>query len=114
MYIYNTMVIVLNNLPKVSLNKWYSGIHWTKRKKIKDNYINVVKSQFSKVFSKDNKYNVSYYFEFKSRPLDASNCVAMVKMIEDILFENDGYKVVESITIHSRKSTEDRLTIKIN
>lgn len=107
------MEIILKNLPKISLNKWYSGMHWTKRKKIKDNYTTIVKSQFNKTLPKTNTYNTEYHFTFKSRALDASNCVAMVKMIEDIIFENDSYKVVKSILITSDKGLEDSVKIKI-
>ena len=107
------MIIILKNLPKISLNKWYSGMHWANRKKIKDNYIKIIKSQFNEVLSKNNTYNTEYHFTFKSRALDASNCVAMVKMIEDIIFENDSYKIVKSILITSEKGDEDTLIIKI-
>jgi hypothetical protein len=59
-------------------------------------------------------YDTEYNFTFKSRPLDASNCVAMVKMIEDIIFESDGYKVIKSILITSTKGDQDIVEIKIN
>lgn len=108
------MFIILKDLPKISLNKWYSGMHWTKRKKIKDNYTLLVKSQFNKTLPKSNTYKVAYNFTFKSRALDASNCVAMVKMIEDIIFENDSYKIVKSISITSQKGAEDSVKIKID
>ena len=107
------MEIILKDLPKVSLNKWYAGMHWTKRKKIKDNYTLIVKSQFNKTLPKTNTYNTEYHFTFKSRALDASNCVAMVKMIEDIIFENDSYKIVKSILITSDKGLEDSVKIKV-
>ena len=107
------MDITLYNLPKISLNKWYAGMHWTKRKKIKDNYTQIVRSQFSSLLSRDNTYKVKYHFTFKSRPLDASNCVAMVKMIEDIIFETDSYKVVTEIVITSSKGLEDKVVIKV-
>tara|TARA_R110000796_G_scaffold143287_1_gene259737 strand:- start:99 stop:494 length:396 start_codon:yes stop_codon:yes gene_type:complete len=107
------MIILLKDLPKISLNKWYAGMHWTKRKKIKDNYTQIVSSQFTKVLSKDTSYQVEYHFTFKSRPLDASNCVAMVKMIEDIIFETDSYKVVTELVITSSKGLEDKVEIKI-
>lgn len=47
------MDITLYNLPKISLNKWYAGMHWTKRKKIKDNYTQIVRSQFSNTLTRD-------------------------------------------------------------
>ena len=106
-------LIVLNDLPKVSLNTWYAGTHWTKRKKLKDTYTLLVKSQFKKVYSKLNSYETEYIFYFKSRPLDASNCIAMAKMIEDIIFEDDNYKVVTKLSMESRKSDVDRVELKV-
>jgi hypothetical protein len=108
------MKIILKDLPKVSLNVWYSSKHWSFRKKLKDNYTLLVKSQFKDVLPASGSYNTEYHFTFKSRPLDASNCVAMVKMIEDIIFENDGYKIIKSILITSGKGAEDMVEIKIN
>ena len=107
------MIIKLFDLPKISLNKWYAGMHWTKRKQIKDNYTMIVKSQCKEVLPKDKVYSVEYQCYFKSRPLDASNCVAMVKMIEDIIFEDDSYKIVQDIKISSEKANQDLVIIKI-
>ena len=107
------MTIILTDLPKVSLNKWYAGMHWTKRKKMKDSYTQIVRSQFKEVLPKDKSYSVEYCFTFKSRPLDASNCVAMVKMVEDIIFEDDSYKIISSILISSGKGSRDSLEINI-
>ena len=108
------MKIILKDLPKVSLNVWYSSKHWSFRKKLKDNYTLIVKSQFKEVLPASNSYDTEYHFTFNSRPLDASNCVAMVKMIGDIIFESDGYKVIKSILITSTKGAEDVVEIKIN
>jgi len=108
------MKIILKDLPKVSLNVWYSSKHWSFRKKLKDNYTLLVKSQFKEVLPASNSYDTEYHFTFKSRPLDASNCVAMVKLIEDIVFENDGYKIIKSILVTSNKGAEDFVEIKIN
>jgi len=105
--------MIIKDLPKISLNEWYSGTHWTKRKKIKDAYKYIIKSQHKGQFLKSNKYEVEYTFYFKSRPLDASNCVAMVKMIEDVLFEDDKWDIVESITMKSRKVKEEYVEINI-
>lgn len=107
------MQIKLEGLPKVSLNKWYAGTHWTSRKKLKDTYTLIIKSQFKDVLSKEKQYEVKYDFNFNKRPLDASNCVAMVKMIEDVIFEDDSYKIVKKIIITSNKSKEDNVIIKI-
>jgi hypothetical protein len=100
-------------LPKISLNEWYAGNHWTKRKAIKDQYYWIIKSQFKAILSKGSIYQVDYSFIFKSKPLDASNTIAMVKMIEDIIFEDDSYKIIDKITISSKKGTEDIVNIKI-
>ena len=108
------MKIIFKDLPKVSLNAWYGGGHWSKRKKLKDNYTLIVKSQFKDVLPASESYNTEYHFTFKLRPLDASNCVAMIKMIEDIIFESDGYKTIRSILITSYKGESDMVEIKIN
>ena len=105
--------ITLKGLPKISLNKWYSGEHWTIRNKLKETYIWIVKSQFKDVLSKANVYECEYTFTFKSKPLDASNTIAMVKMIEDIIFEDDKWDVVTKISISSIKGIEDIVDIKI-
>ena len=107
------MKIILNDLPKISLNKWYSGNHWTKRKEIKDTYKLIVKSQFKEVLSKGEIYNVTYEFGFKSRPLDTTNTCAMLKLIEDIIFEDDSYNIIPIITIKSVKAKEDYVKIDI-
>ena len=107
------MEVNLYDLPKLSLNKWYAGVHWTKRKKIKDTYKTIVKNQFKHVFSKDKQYRVSYVFNFKTRPLDASNCVAMVKLIEDVIFEDDKWDIVTSISISSKKSKKEFVEILV-
>lgn len=107
------MIIELFDLEKISLNVWYSSSHWSKRKKIKDKYKLMVKSQFKRVFSKEKTYDVCYTFNFIKRPLDASNCVAMLKMIEDIIFQDDSYKIIKKLTIKSRKSTKNSVIIEI-
>jgi hypothetical protein len=105
--------IILKFLPKVSLNKWYSGSHWSDRKKLKDSYTNIVKAQFKGLFPKGGVYTCQYCFEFEKKPLDASNCVAMVKMIEDIIFEDDKFDIVTDITISSRKGQFDKVTVSV-
>jgi hypothetical protein len=97
-------------LPKVSLNEWYSGKHWTTRKRMKDVYKLIVGNRGVM----ETPCECLYSFEFKSRPLDASNCVAMVKLVEDCLFEDDGYDKVIRLTIESKKGKEDSLTLTIN
>lgn len=99
------------DLPKISLNDWYAGTHWTKRKKIKDVYSLMVDN----VYDKHITYPCvcEYSFGFLRNPLDASNCVAMVKMIEDCIFPDDGCKVVKSVTISSCRADANYVELKI-
>jgi len=105
------MTITIKGLPKISLNDWYSGTHWSERKRIKDIYKLIIRSQVKEKFTEP--CEVDYLFEFQSKPLDCSNAVAMLKMIEDCLFPKDGIKVVRRIGIISRKGTKDKVTIQI-
>jgi len=104
--------IQLFGLPKISLNKWYAGQHWSKRVAIKNTYKKVIKSQYKNTFE-DGKYLVSYEFTFIKNPLDASNCVAMIKIIEDILFVNDKWDLIKIGGIESKKGKEEKVKIKI-
>ncbi len=107
------MELIFKDLPKISLNEWYSGNHWSKRKEIKDKYYLLIKSQFKGVFRKNKRYKVGYTFKFKTKPLDASNCVAMVKMLEDIIFEDDRYDIVTELNIKSLKYSENIVCVKV-
>ena len=109
-----TKVIIIKDLPKISTNKFYSGMHWTKRKKIKDVYKYLIRSKHKGQFLKSKQYEVEYTFYFKTRALDASNCSAMVKMIEEILFEDDKSDIITSVTMKSRKGKEEYVEIKID
>ena len=105
--------IILKGLPKHSLNKIYSGVHWLKRKKDKDVYSLLIKNQFKGVLTSDKVYSVQYTFYFKSKPLDVSNTVYMLKMIEDVIFQDDTYKIIPELTIKSLKAKEDLVKIVI-
>lgn len=109
----NSKEIILKGLPKVSLNEIYAGSHWRKRKKIKDNYKMIINTQYKGVFCKSKVYVVNYIFVFKTRALDTSNTVYMLKMIEDILFEDDSYKIIPKLIIQSEKGKEDLVKIII-
>lgn len=103
--------IILRGLPKISLNKFYSGIHWSKRMKVKNEFGLIIKSQHKGVFGKKLSYTVIYYFYFKSRPLDTDNCSAMIKLINDWLFEDDTYLIIPTIVIHSILDKDERVEI---
>jgi hypothetical protein len=107
------MKFTLKDLPKASLNKIYAGENWKVRARLKDNYIAIIKSQFKHVFPKDKQYKAKYTFYFKSRALDVSNCVYMLKMVEDIIFEDDSYKIVKELHIKSLKGDYDHLSIEV-
>lgn len=109
----NETVIVLKDLPKHSLNEIYAGSHWSKRDKIKKQYKLIVKSQFKHVFRKDKVYKVRYCFNFKRNALDTSNTVYMLKMIEDIIFEDDTCKIIPELSVKSQKGIEDSVIITI-
>jgi len=116
-YIYTKKImieVVLFDLPKISLNEWYAGKHWSKRSKLKDTYKLIIKNQFKQVFEKGFEYTVFYNFLFKNNPLDASNCVAMIKLIEDIIFQSDGYNTVKTLHIQSNKSNNTMDYVKIH
>jgi hypothetical protein len=97
------ITIVLVNPPKVSLNEWYAGSHWSERKKLKDSYEWLIYAA-----CKNEKYTKPCYVEYnfkwgKTRALDPSNCVAMIKLIEDCLFPKDSPEIIKKMTIISQK-----------
>ena len=98
-------------LPKISLNEWYAGSHWSVRKRLKDKYKAIVRSQTS--YKELKKCKCEYIFEFTTHPLDCTNCTAMAKMIEDILIPDDSINIVTSVTLTSKKSTENKVTLLI-
>lgn len=110
------MKLTFNNLPKISNNKFYAGVHWAQRKKIVDNYKKIVYALLC-VQTDRRKFEkpceVEYIFEFKNKPLDCSNTVGMLKMIEDVLFPDDSYKIVKKLIITSLSSVEDKVTVII-
>lgn len=109
---YEEEVLVIEGLPKISLNAYYAGKHWTNRSKMKEAYA-LLLSKYKHKFDDKSIYEAEYCFEFKSKPLDASNTVVMVKMVEDMIFKSDTYKVILSVKVSSRKGVKDKLTIKI-
>lgn len=101
----------LENIIKESANKIYAGVHWTKRKKLKDSYLWLTKGPFSKLQPVKEKVNLRFDFYWGVRPLDTSNVFFLVKMIEDCLVEygilqNDTIQYVGAITVQSHKSAQ--------
>ena len=108
-----TTEIILKDLPKISLNEWYSGKHWSKRKALKDNIKWLVYSQFKTVFPKIDKYIVSYEIVSKTRPLDADNTIGITKLLTDILFEDDKWDIITQVCLSSRKGDEDYVRVTV-
>lgn len=99
---------------KVSTNAIYSGMHWTKRKKIADVYHRALLPHRTKRAMLP--AHLLFTFTFKSRQLDCSNCSMMVKMLEDGMVQHkilpgDTPKYVNAITIRVRKGNEDSVRI---
>jgi|TARA_R100001460_G_scaffold85837_3_gene127154 hypothetical protein len=83
---YNEVTISLPKPP--SLNKWYSGKHWSVRKKQKETYCKAIKTQLESIdkftmdrFKIDVEYNCRY---------DVDNAITCVKFLADYL-RGDGY-----------------------
>ena len=88
-------IFKVSGVPPVSLNKIYAGIHWSDRKKYKDDWREAMCGWH---FHKDQKGNlnasnpvrftepvhIAYLFRQK-KPMDSSNLAFMVKLIEDSL-----------------------------
>lgn len=97
----NKTDIFLTDIPKISLNQWYAGSHWSKRTNIKEQFKWLILEQAPKVRFKGTKvYHVVYHYSFNKKPLDVTNCVAMTKIIEDILFEDDKPSVIPFVATH--------------
>ena len=100
---------------KLSLNKIYSGGHFSIRSRHKDMYRDLIKKEVEN--SKINPVffypvHCTYRFIIGGRRLDCSNYGYMVKLIEDALvhngiLRNDSYKEVSGITVLSEKNIED-------
>lgn len=71
---------------KESTNKIYAGIHWTKRKQIKDSILSVA-GYFCRPSTPIESYpvEIEYQFVFQTKALDTLNCAFMAKCFEDAL-----------------------------
>lgn len=106
-------MFVIKGLPKISLNDFYESKHWTNRLQIKNAYKDILNKKFGKTLISGNCI-VEYTFNFERSPLDWDNCSAMVKMIQDTLFANDKWSVIQQGTIKSVKSEYDYDYIVLN
>jgi len=107
------MIIIFNNIIKVSTNEIYAGVHWRKRKRMKDNYLLMYKIQLRQIRPCTNKVNLFFHFYFKSKKLDSSNCSYMAKILEDCLvtykvLKNDSNTYVGMFGVQSHKSKKGK------
>lgn len=98
---------------KISTNKIYSGMHWAKRNKIKNDYLLLVMSaNIKEKYVYLNKLVFNFYLT--GRVLDTTNLSFMAKMIEDSfiklgVLKNDSpayYNRVE-LVCNPSKTSED-------
>ena len=86
----------------VSLNDWYSGKHWSYRKKMKDEWMKFLFVQFSSVPKVQfDKYQVEI---FHNTRLDCDNLVTISKVLNDFMKKNgwcieDGKKFYKKMSI---------------
>jgi hypothetical protein len=97
---YNEVTLTLPKPP--SLNKWYSGKHWSIRKKQKESYSASIKDQLERIdkftmdrFKVDVEYNCRY---------DVDNAITCVKFLADYL-RGDGYVVDDTPKYFFSQST---------
>ena len=104
------MKFTLPVLEKISTNKIYAGIHWTRRNKHKE----AVRGLGYLVKGKITEFPVKLKFTFKlkGRVLDCSNLSYMGKMYEDMfvksgLIPDDTPKYISEVTYVSTKGDNE-------
>lgn len=71
---------------KVSTNKIYAGIHWSKRANIADGFTGLIRFVCSRALPVGQyPVQIRYRFFFAKQPLDTTNCAFMAKCLEDAL-----------------------------
>lgn len=103
---------------KISSNATYSGMHWTKRKKIADLYHQSM-LPFRKAIISEYPVDITYVFTFKGKPLDSSNTATMAKMLEDGMvkcgiLKDDDWKHVSFTGLYTQKGESDLVEIYIS
>jgi len=108
------MIIDIPLPVKVTTNAIYAGMHWSKRKRLADEYhLSLIEYRGRTIHT---PCNLHFIFKFKQRPLDCSNCSFMVKMLEDAMVHNkilidDTIQYVKRIHITSTKGERDEVKI---
>lgn len=109
---------------KVSTNKVYSGMHWTKRSQLKNLYQLFLLQYRGKIKLDESRFpvTITYRFEWHKHPLDSTNQTFLIKLIEDGLVNagilpDDDHKYVKetrSITQVNKELSTDYVTVVIN
>jgi Holliday junction resolvase RusA-like endonuclease len=87
----------------ISLNDWYSGKHWTYRKKQKDEWMKFMYAQFSPHPKIEfNKFQIEIYHNTRC---DCDNLVTISKLTADFMKKN-GYCVDDSKKFYKKLSIE--------
>lgn len=108
-------VVRVNDIPQVSLNQIYKGIHWDARRRYKDEWRAAFTGWHTQKFT--TPVHITYVFEQKY-VMDSSNLAFMVKLIEDSLVEdqviqNDDPNFVLSTHMIPVKSKRNSVTVFI-
>lgn len=106
---------------KISGNSVYAGMHWSKRKKLADDFHLAVWASVrqQKIIPwKDFPAKVHYQYHLSGRMPDISNLGLMTKLVEDGLvkagiFPDDSYKYIREITISGCKIKSPQPHIKV-
>jgi hypothetical protein len=99
---------------KVSTNDIYRGMHWSKRKRLADEFHEALIEYRLVRFSLP--ASLLFTFTFKGKLLDCSNCTFMAKMLEDAMVQwkiipDDTPDYVRRISIQVMRGTKDIVTI---
>ena len=103
------MIIEINNLTKLSFNK-YNHLHWTKKKRFKDTLRLLVYDTTKETFK--GGYSLNFDFYFVGRRLDTVNVFHYCKIIEDKLFQED--KENRQICVKVNKGSENKCILTLN
>lgn len=102
--------IVLEGERPVSLNAYYAGMHWTKRKAEADrvHWMIHILNQKEKPLLK-HIVDIAMHVYFKSRPLDADNIMAKMYIdgLKGKVIVDDSPKYVRSVTTVSLTDREN-------
>ena len=113
--------ISIDSLPP-SLNQWYSGVHWSKRTKTKEEWSwkFLAATKEAKLPDKIAHIQTVHVTQFcKGIVRDADNAVVAAKLFGDFLkaqgiIEDDGPKFIETIVLTTKKGKENRTVILIS